>query len=144
MSIKRKVGYAGFSMLALCVLAVWSSGLLTLSGGKNATAAGSGQQGIVPSAFPDPVPDCPATFAQCDNTFGRRCNFSTMCTMTNTGLDKCKKPTGGNFNCPGSQTIWVQNCPCRDVFHMTCCDDETCGPCPTCESQPGSQTYFCL
>jgi hypothetical protein len=141
MNLKKLVGLGGVMILA--------AGLVWISGISQKTAPDRPAQevstGLVSPAWADPpVPDCPAIFAICDNTFARRCNFSTMCTTTNTNEKKCKKPDGSIFQCTGAQKIHVQNCPCREVFHNTCCDDDTCGPCPLCESQPGSQTYFCI
>ena len=143
MNMKRSFGLASLMLLGLFGLTLWGTGVIGPSG-QRPDAGGSPAPGLIPSAFADPTPDCPAVFSQCDNTFGRRCNFSTQCTITDTGNHKCKQPTGGNFVCPGGQTVHVQDCPCREVFHNTCCDDDTCGPCPACESQPGSQSFFCL
>ena len=143
--MKRVLGIVGLLLVVVGVMVIWESGLFAPSGGKGQWPLATKTQGLVPSAFADPpIPDCPAIFAVCDDTFGRNCNFSTMCTLTNTGDKKCRKPDGSIFQCTGSQRIWQQNCPCRDVFHMTCCDDDTCGPCPACEAQPGSQSYLCI
>jgi hypothetical protein len=142
--MKRVLGLVGLLLLVVGVTWIWDSGLLAPSGGEEKRVVGADREGLVPSAFADPIPDCPAIFAVCDDTFGRNCNFSTMCTTTDTGNHRCKKPDGSIFHCQGNQSIFQQNCPCRDVFHLTCCDDETCGPCPACEAQPGSQTYFCI
>jgi hypothetical protein len=144
--MKRKLGLAALLALGLAFVGIWRSGAFGPSPSKGQLSVGAAVvQGLVPSAFADPpIPDCPATFAVCDDTFGRNCNFSTMCTITDTGDRKCKKPDGSTFQCSGGQKIQIQHCPCREVFHNTCCDDDTCGPCPTCEAQPGSQTYFCL
>ncbi len=143
--MKRVLGLVGLLLLVVGVMWIWESGAFAPPGGKEQRAVGTEKQGLVPNAFADPpIPDCPAIFAVCEDTFGRNCNFSTMCTTTDTGNKKCKKPDGSIFHCQGNQSIIQQNCPCRDVFHLTCCDDETCGPCPACEEQPGSQTYFCI
>ena len=138
--MKKLLGLGGVMLLA--------AGLIWISGALQKEAPGpSGQatSGLVSPAWADPpIPDCPDIFSDCGNTFGRRCRVSTMCTLTNTNEKKCKKPDGGVFTCSGQQKIHVQNCPCEEVFHMTCCDDDTCGPCPLCESQAGSQTYLCI
>jgi hypothetical protein len=139
--MKKLLGLTGVTLLAVAL--IWVSGAFRNDAPDRTASAASG--GLVSPAFADPpVPDCPAIFSICADTFGRNCNISSMCTTTNTNERKCKKPDGTIFQCSGQQKIHVQNCPCREVFHNTCCDDETCGPCPLCESQPGSQTYLCI
>src|SRR5262245_53448154 len=106
MNVRRSLGLASFLLLGLFVLGLWGTGLIGPTSEKTpGAAAARGTQGIIPSAFADPTPDCPAIFSQCSDTFGRNCNFSTMCTVTDTGLHKCKMPQGGNFVCTGQQTI---------------------------------------
>lgn len=143
--MKRFLSFAGLVGLVAGVFWVMGPGLQENSDTLNGKPGSLGTTSLASPAWADPpIPDCPAIFAICEDTFGRNCNFSPMCTTSDTGEKKCKKPDGSTFMCQGSQTIRVQNCPCREVFHMTCCDDKTCGPCPLCESQPGSQNYFCL
>jgi hypothetical protein len=91
------------------------------------------------------IPDCPATFSSCSDVPGKQCRLYSdgNCTTIDTEDHHCRQLDGSTFSCTGGTSIQIQACACFTRLQMTCCPgcpEFTCGDC---ETQPGSQTYFC-
>ena len=90
------------------------------------------------------IPDCPTTFSSCEDVPGKSCRFEQgdQCTTTDTHNHSCRLPDGSTLHC-GGLTIQVQDCACKTRLQLICCPDCTDFVCGDCETQPGSQSFFC-
>lgn len=91
------------------------------------------------------IPLCPTTYSSCQDVPGKSCRLGTggLCSTTETNDHRCEEPDGSIFVCPPGQKIQIQACPCRTRLQLICCPDCEEFTCESCESQPGSQIFFC-
>ena len=91
------------------------------------------------------IPNCPATFSSCVDVPGKQCRLRSdgNCTTISTNDHHCKQVDGSTFSCPGGQSIQITTCACFTHLQMTCCPNCPELTCGDCESQPGSQSFFC-
>jgi hypothetical protein len=88
--------------------------------------------------------DCPVTFSSCEDVQGKSCRFETgdQCTTIDTGEHNCRLPDNSILHC-GGLTVQVQTCGCKTRLQLICCPECEEFFCGDCESQQGSQSFFC-
>lgn len=78
------------------------------------------------------IPNCPAISGSCTSGTNVTCE-ATGCSLSNTGLDKCRRPNGQILDCGGEGTIQVVTCTgCFKESENACCSQNPPCACATC------------
>ena len=141
-------------IVAMSAVAIFLAGALWLGGAfasnvpppqSAVTGPPEGFDGVPLERVDANPPACPATYAVCSDVTGKSCRIGTgsACSTTNTHDHRCTQPDQSIFECPPSQQIMIQHCPCEVRLQETCCDNCGAYTCGSCDNQPGSQSWFC-